>query len=140
MRRGHNESNCLEEKANHPENCPHDVSFFPMAPNLTRIRGRSSEVPCLKLIVNGNIEHKSDCVAYCDGDNGDKDNLKFSAATPSTHHDQPHDWRCEGDRRERWQRMQIIDVNDLLELHKAGHSSPNGRMKVPASLQKAVRP
>src|SRR5438067_3970679 len=84
MRRGHNESNCLEEKANHPENCPHDVSFFPMAPNLARIRGWSSQVPCLKLIVNGNIEHKSDCVAHCECDNGAEKNLEFSAFTQST--------------------------------------------------------
>src|SRR5438309_221304 len=98
MRRRHNQSNRLEEKSEHPKNCPHDVSFFPMAPNLTRIRGRSSEVPCLKLIVNGNIEHKSDCVAYRDGENGGKKNFEFSAITPSTQHDQPHDWRRDGDR------------------------------------------
>ena len=87
MRRGDNQSNCLEEKANHPEDCPHDVSFFPMAPNLARICGRNSEVPCLKLIINGNIEHKSDCVPYCDGDDGAKENLEFSAVAQSTQHD-----------------------------------------------------
>ena len=91
-----------------------------MAPNLTGVGGRGTEVPCLELVVNRNVEHEGDHVPCCDRDSRAQEDLEFSAITSSAQNNQPQDRRRHGDRRERWQRTQIIDVNDLLELNEAG--------------------
>lgn len=103
------------------------MSSFPLAPDLSGIRGGSSDVPCLELVVDRNVEHESDRIPCDDRDSSAKENLEFSAITPSTQRDQPQDWRGDGDRRQRWQRTQIVDVNDLLELNEAGriHRRPS---------------
>ncbi len=135
MRRGHRQSNCSEEKSEHPANCPDDMSFFPWSPDFSGVRGRSSAVPRLELIVNRNVEHERDGIAYCDRDSRAQDNLEFSAITSITHHDQPQEWCRDGDGRQRRQGPQIVDVNDLLELNEAGriHRRASKRRSKPIS-------
>jgi len=77
------QSDYFKEKPKYPEDCPDKVSFFPVAPDLARIRRWRSGVPCLELIVDGNVEYQSDREAYRDRDCGAEKNPEFSAVAPS---------------------------------------------------------
>ena len=44
------------------------MRLFPLAPDLSRVRRRRSDVPRFELIVDWNVEYESDRVADCDRD------------------------------------------------------------------------